>query len=199
MIYVLAVLVALYLAKEVFFVYNDNDFVLNGEDRIAISNWAILRREKVDISNKSFSEIYKIGYNSDASPTPKPGPSPIIVNIETQLDAETRKWRVKNKLKNLENNVSMCDLAEIRLNQMHEEFSHRLFYEEASLIQKKNVHLGIIGENLYSGPVYDKDYIFGLWLNSPKHKDNIAGNYDVDCVKCDYGFCVHTFAQIFPD
>ena len=125
--------------------------------------------------------------------SPPPTISPNVVALK--INDATKSFRLTNGLSDLKENLLACDFAEKRLGQMHTSFSHDLFYKQTDNILATTDGLQLIGENLYSGPVVDSNYIFNLWIKSPAHRDNLQKEYTHDCVRCDTEFCVHIFLK----
>lgn len=125
--------------------------------------------------------------------TPPPTISPDVVASE--INDATKSFRLANNLSDLGENLLACDFAEKRLGQMYKGFSHDLFYDQTDSILATTDGLKLIGENLYSGPVVDSNYIFNLWIKSKTHRNNLEKEYTHDCVRCDANFCVHIFLK----
>jgi len=94
---------------------------------------------------------------------------------------------------------NLCKFADIRLPQLHKEFSHRPFDNGMSDQIFAATKFNKSGENLVTFGFYNTDPIeknqLNEWLRSPKHKENLDDPmFTHSCLRCDQSYCVQIFA-----
>lgn len=102
-------------------------------------------------------------------------------------------WRTDNDYASLEKDEFLCEFARVRLNEIESDWSHDGFLEKSKELLFGSKYYSI-GENLYTGRINNPEVILNMWLDSPTHKENIAGDYTNSCVECDDDSCVQIFA-----
>lgn len=111
------------------------------------------------------------------------------------LERVTNEYRISKGLNKLEKSMETCEIAEDRLKDMKDGFSHFGFDNKSNLYFKKFPNLLNLGENLIRG--YEDNLYEAMYrlLVSKTHRENIEGKYTYMCVKCENKYCV----QIFSD
>lgn len=122
---------------------------------------------------------------------------------ETDVETEINTFREEQGLEPLGRWEPLCDFAKIRVYEIKEDFSHSGFEErtinfgEGSIYEqfcdKDNVKCTKAGENLAKGYFDAKEVVQG-WADSPGHRKNMEGDYNVQCVAVSEGYIVSLFA-----
>lgn len=122
---------------------------------------------------------------------------------ETDVETEINAFRQSQGLEPLGKWEPLCDFAKIRVYEIKEDFSHAGFEErtinfgEGSVYEqfcdKDSVKCTRAGENLAKGYYESKEVVQG-WADSPGHRKNMLGEYNVQCVAVDGGYVVSLFA-----
>lgn len=109
------------------------------------------------------------------------------------------EWRVKNKKDQFIESEVLCKYAQIRLNQIKDDWSHDGFKKSVVDYIYRESQFNDLGENLAKDfesismdPSYD---VLQSWIKSKSHKRVLEGNYTHSCVKCDRDTCVQLFAK----
>jgi len=106
---------------------------------------------------------------------------------EDKLWITVQEWRVKNGKSLYQKDQRMCDLAEIRAEEIKENFDHNDWYSKLSGMEYKE-----LAENLVKGYENEQEAL-EAWLASPGHKENLEGNYAKSCIKCSENHCAQEF------
>lgn len=97
-------------------------------------------------------------------------------------------WRRESGYAELQMSESLCNVARVRIKEIKVDFSHTRFSE--SIFPEEFV---FFGENL-SEQLSQED-VFGMWLNSPTHRENLERDFTHSCVRCEESYCVQIFAK----
>jgi uncharacterized protein YkwD len=121
------------------------------------------------------------------TPTPTAG----VAIASSSLLNTVNEWRKTQNLASFSPNNVTCTIAEARLNQLKNNFSHDGF---EALTSSGAFPAGSYAENIAKD--FDSDQsIVDTWSASPIHHDNMAGNYTYSCTKNDGGITVEIFAS----
>lgn len=107
------------------------------------------------------------------------------------------EYRTKNNLSRLSWNPTICDYSNIRLKQIHIDWSHNGFYNSPPTFFKNYDIKIYIGENLIKG-IKPEPLAVKAWINSPEHLKNIMNSHYIQtCVSADNEYAVQEFASNF--
>ena len=119
------------------------------------------------------------------------------------VEQEINNFRAKNSKAILGKWEPLCEFAKIRAQEIKADFSHTGFEErtvnfgEGSEYEKfcdtKDIKCTRAGENLAKGYFDSKEVVLG-WENSAGHRENMLGEYNVQCVAANEGYIVSLFA-----
>lgn len=133
------------------------------------------------------------------SVTPKASPTPTDFPSQGPFDADrlfqlVNNWRIENGYQPLIKSDFACKIANIRLPQIKEVFSHIEFLRA----MKNNEYCKdcSLGENLAENYYYQPDEKKALndWIASPSHKANLTSTYTHACIVADQGYIVNIFS-----
>ena len=93
----------------------------------------------------------------------------------------------------------LCNLAQIRVEEIKTDWSHEGFKAKNNEIYSKycnenNIICTSVGENLAKGDFKNEADVVLSWENSPEHKQNMLGDYNVQCVAVSGTYYVSLFA-----
>jgi len=112
----------------------------------------------------------------------------ILNNREIKTSFFTTLWgliddyKKTQKLPAIKKNDALCQLAELRSNQIYTDWSHNYFHTNLDLLYNK--YCGTctkMGENL-AKDFYTAQSVFDAWLNSPSHKAVLDAPYTIGCL-----------------
>jgi len=127
------------------------------------------------------------------------------VNVNEQafsdvlIEKYINDFRKENKLNSVVRYDPLCALAKIRVQEIKTDWSHKGFETRSEKIytdfcNKGNIICTAVGENLAKGDFSEeKDVVVG-WENSPKHREAMLGEYNVQCVAVSGKYYVSLFA-----
>lgn len=127
----------------------------------------------------------------------------VDVNIpefsDLKIEEEINNFRQRNNLSKLTRYEPLCALANLRVEEIKTDWSHKGFEERNQEIYTKYCNKGALictsaGENLAKGDFIDEKGVVNGWENSPDHKENMMGDYNVQCVAVSGKFYVSLFA-----
>lgn len=113
----------------------------------------------------------------------------------TVLSHLVNAWRYDNNLTPFSKKDILCTLAASRAADIKTDWSHDKFVErEEELIYAPG---SSFGENL-SKWLDTEQEVLNAWLDSPKHKDNLANpKFTQTCIVCEDNYCVQEFSTSF--
>lgn len=106
---------------------------------------------------------------------------------QNRLFEVVNKFRVDNGLPEYREDPSACKIADIRVQDIQLEFSHRMFVSRVNTGK-------IVGENLSRGFYNDQD-VLSAWIYSKKHRDNLLADFRGSCIRCENRYCVQIFTE----
>ena len=121
-------------------------------------------------------------YRSASKPIPTAGPTPTPIVLDPgKLFNLVNEYRVNHNLNKLTLNKDLCPLANERLAQIHNDFTHNQF----RALRYRYFPDGEVGENLAEGYNSEKEAM-NAWLASPTHHELIVKpNYTSSCLVTD--------------
>jgi uncharacterized protein YkwD len=114
-------------------------------------------------------------------PTPTATPKPIVLD-GGRLFNLVNAYRAKNGLKQMIWFHPLCEYSKERSSEIKTDFEHDQFLadSQSGLLWKYCPDCSLAGENLAEG-YYSEEAILQAWINSPTHKDNLDGDWDIAC------------------
>jgi len=116
-------------------------------------------------------------------PTPTPLPTPVVVLSHDVLLKEVNNYRISRGLEPLFPSEKACQIADIRIKEVVENFSHDGFKAERFC---NNCELGEVLARGYSN---EAETVNG-WLNSAVHKYILEKNYQYFCARTKLDYAV---------
>jgi len=118
---------------------------------------------------------------------------------ENNIEAEINVIRKENEKNELTKYEPLCELAKIRVEEIKTDWSHKGFENRNEEIytrfcNKNNIVCTSAGENLAKGSFKTEKEVAIEWFNSPEHKENMLGEYNVQCVAASENHFVSLFA-----
>lgn len=108
---------------------------------------------------------------------------------EMELLSVVNNWRINQGKTEYYSDPTLCEYADLRVEQIKSDWSHDGFYA-----MQKDGSFSLLGENL-SRYDYSPEYVFGEWLNSPEHRQNLERDFTHSCIRCEDNYCAHIFAK----
>lgn len=135
----------------------------------------------------------------EPSPTQTTTPTPYPPLNQDRLFELVQTWRVQNKLPKYQQNEALCQVAQMRAEDIQTNWSHKGFYEFADELKRTKPQFAgtySLGENLAQDYLTEEEALEG-WLNSPSHLKNLKAPYQFSCIRCVNGHCAHLFASVY--
>ena len=108
-----------------------------------------------------------------------------------ELEIMSSEYRLSKKLNALKHDEILCNIANKRVEEIKDNFSHEGFQKYKGDNRPKGYIA--IGENLVTG-VDSSTTAFSSWKLSPSHNENLLFEpYISTCVKCSESYCVQLF------
>lgn len=149
--------------------------------------------------------LFKTGYVTIELPEPKaeakpkplvesqsntPTPTPFSGLDSDKLWSLVQNWRIKNNLQPYTKDQRLCDIANKRLAEIPNDWSHNGFYKYIYNYPKNTY----FGENLARGYTVE-DTTLQDWLFSPEHRKNLNYNFRYSCIETQGTYAVQEFAN----
>lgn len=122
-----------------------------------------------------------------------PSPSPKIGLDEGKLWSLIQEWRQSQGLKPYIKDQRLCSVAEQRLPEIRNEWSHDKFEKRFSNAQYWPYDYEI-AENLAQGFDSEKN-LLESWLSSSSHRKILNYSYTYSCIETSDGYAVQVFAN----
>jgi len=118
---------------------------------------------------------------------------------EKTIESEINNFRKENRLGELTRYEPLCELAKIRVLEIKTDWSHEGFEKRNEEIytrfcNKDPIVCTSAGENLAQGDFVDEKDLVQGWEESPGHKENMLGEYNVQCAAVSETYYVSLFA-----
>lgn len=105
-------------------------------------------------------------------------------------------WRVSQGLNLYRKNDLLCQIAQMRVSEVKNDWSHSQFQEAIDKFLSKYPKKGVIvGENLAAWQYDDKETL-DAWLRSPSHKKNLMSDFSDSCIVAKDSYVVQIFANL---
>ena len=120
---------------------------------------------------------------------------------EVSIENAINDYRIQNGKNRLDKHDPLCDLAKIRVYEIKSDWSHQGFESRkdgdlfARFCNTEKLDCLGIGENLAMNFNTVSDVMNG-WINSEGHRENMLGDYNVQCVAVDNGYITSMFAKV---
>lgn len=99
-----------------------------------------------------------------------------------------QQWRSKNGLPEYQQSNFLCEVANIRVEEIKSDFSHNQFSADRFCSECE------IGENIQiTDPSMDESHIFARWVSSKDHLKLLRKNYSHTCIRASDGAVVQLF------
>lgn len=118
---------------------------------------------------------------------------------ENLIEKEINNVRKENGRSELTKYEPLCELANLRVEEIKTDWSHNGFKNRNQEIYTRFCNQNDIictsaGENLAKGSFKNEKEVAVEWFNSPEHKENMLGEYNVQCVAVSENHFVSLFA-----
>lgn len=122
--------------------------------------------------------------NADVQATP--------VVQKTELDADellklVQDWRISQGLPEYKVSEELCQIANVRINEIQSDFSHERF------ISRYKNRTTSISENL-GKDAYTEDSLLNAWIDSASHLEILKMNYSKSCISTSGTYAVQIFS-----
>lgn len=108
---------------------------------------------------------------------------------EEKLWILVNNWKMQSSGYRYQKSETLCSFAEIRLEDISDDFSHNKFFARYSDLPYR------VGENLSKG-FYQEQEVLDNWLSSPAHLEILQDDFKSSCLKCKNFNCVQLFSSI---
>lgn len=120
------------------------------------------------------------------------------------IENEINEFRKQNNLNTLTKYDPLCDLAKIRVYEIKDNWSHQGFEDRKDELNEKYCNTEkltclVSGENLAKGEFSSAKKLIEGWAASEGHRENMLGEYNVQCVASNDGYFVSLFAYTTED
>ncbi len=102
-------------------------------------------------------------------------------------------WRGREGLLRYQEDPYLCEIAEERVGEIKEDFSHSQFEGSAEEYYSSS-DFNAFGENLARDISYEEGVLRG-WLDSPGHRHILEADYTHSCIRASGPFVVQIFAK----
>lgn len=121
-------------------------------------------------------------------------PLPTVTLLkEKSLFELIQVWREKQGLSRFQENTKLCEVADNRVEEIQDDYSHEKFIIDANANNAYGFHA--VSENILAGFSVSEEYALKRWLSSAPHKKAIEGDYMYSCLRCVHSHCVQIFAN----
>lgn len=120
-------------------------------------------------------------------------PTPIPQMNEAELWDVVQSWKFDKYGYRYQRSDSLCSFALNRAEEIKTDFSHDKFDQQSKYYYAQS-NFQKFGENLSRDIFRPKELLY-LWLDSPKHKENLENDFTHSCIKCDGNYCVQIFGK----
>ena len=105
------------------------------------------------------------------------------------LWALVQNWRLENNLQPYAKNQKLCEIANIRVQEIQTDFSHDKF------LTRFQHSPYVITENLVRHFPFEPDML-KAWIESPGHLTALKTSYTYACIACSNDNCVQIFSNL---